>query len=85
MKYSLILKSAFINKLVACWEEDYDNMDLWILKMIKAESKKTIRHILIPYNYVDTWILIWIEFYSFEIQILSPKIQVKKEEIWITK
>ena len=42
--------------------------------MINKYKKLTIRHVLIPYFVSNTWILIWIEYFSFEIQILSPKV-----------
>ena len=56
--YSLILDSAFLSKLVSSDKIDYNSMDLWLLKMINNSRKSTIRHIIIPYCLLGTWILI---------------------------
>ena len=74
-KFSIILDSEFLEKVISINESiEYDMIDLSLLYMINKSKKKTIRHIIIPCWVSNTWIIIWIELYSFEIQILSPKI-----------
>ena len=74
-KYSVILDSDFLDKITNQKSKvDYEKLDIALLNMIDMHKKLTIRHVLIPYFVSNTWILIWIEYYSFEIQILSPKV-----------
>ena len=74
-KYSVILDSDFLDKITNQKSKvDYEKLDIALLDMIDRHKKLTIRHVLIPYFVSNTWILIWIEYYSFEIQILSPKV-----------
>ena len=86
-KITLFLDTAFSKQLFDSQTVDIDYIDLGLIKTKRTQNKKLIRRLMIPL-FLDKekhWILIYINVYSFEIQIFDSWVSCKTNYISILK